>query len=274
MTNLRFEKGRCGIQFRNEHKYVIIQALGEKHECATPPRPSLTTGFSGRAAARPAAGYAHRSAIYDIRVYAVPRVSLFQKRKEHRHPTSVIIVVLPKKLYEVMLFEPDADEDVDRGRDGEKQMPSRHGGCCPESDDESKHNGMANVTVQTCSLEFYMVVFLVAKVEPDLSKSKQIEVINHERGQQHGDPSEPEETQQKCFAGRVLHAPNHIRHGAPLPIEQQQNKAGDEDERASLHLHRDNLRPPSLKREAGHDGVLNCEEAKHSQVHDQTLGKA
>ena len=77
-----------------------------------------------------------------------------------------------------MLFELDADEDIDGGRDGEKQMPSRHVGRRPESDDESKHNGVANVSVEASGLELYVVVLLVAKVEPDLSESKQIEVID------------------------------------------------------------------------------------------------
>ena len=71
---------------------------------------------------------------------------------------------------------------------------SRHVGRRPKCDEESKHNGVANVPVQAFGLELCVLILLAAKVEPDLTESKQIEVIDDERGQQHGDPSEPEET--------------------------------------------------------------------------------
>ena len=74
-------------------------------------------------------------------------------------------------------------------------MPRRHVGRRPKCDDESEHDGVANVSVQAFGLEWCVLVFLAAKVEPDLPESKQIEVINDERGQEHRDPSEPEETQ-------------------------------------------------------------------------------
>jgi len=81
---------------------------------------------------------------------------------------------------------------------------------------------VAKVSVKASGLKFHVVKCLVAKVKPDLPQSKQIEVLDDKRGKQHSDPSEPEEIEQKGFASRIFHAPNHSGHGTPLPIEQQE----------------------------------------------------
>lgn len=52
-----------------------------------------------------------------------------------------------------MLFKLDADEDEARSGDGEQQMPIRHVGPRPESDDEPKHNGVPNALVEASGLE-------------------------------------------------------------------------------------------------------------------------
>lgn len=200
--------------------------------------------------------------------------SLFQKRDEHRHSTSIIIVVLAEELSEVVFLELYADQDVGRGCDGEKQMARRHVWGRPECDDESRHNRVADISVEAAGLECYVMVLLVSQMEPDLPESEQVEVIDHERGEQHGGPSDPEKSEQYYFAKGILHAPYYARHGMPLPIEEQQEEAGGEDEGAPLHLHRHKFRPPPLKNRTGHDGMLHCKQSQQAQVYNETWQKA
>lgn len=108
---------------------------------------------------------------------------------------TILIVIFAKEADEIALFELDPDQDVSCGRDGEEQMPGCHMRRRPGTDDQPKHQGMANITVEAFRFELDVMVILVRQVEPDLAEPEQVEVVDDERGKQYSAPSEPEENQ-------------------------------------------------------------------------------
>src|SRR5215216_6559069 len=65
-----------------------------------------------------------------------------RQRDQHRYLLAVAAVLVAEQRNEIALLQPDADQDVAGGRDGEQQMSGRHHGRRPEGNQESEVDWM------------------------------------------------------------------------------------------------------------------------------------
>src|SRR5262245_29837277 len=115
---------------------------------------------------------------------------------------------------------------------------------------------MADVAVDHWRFEWQGSVRAIAEVEPDLTRAKQVEVIDQEtHGRNRQDTDDKQANYEvSCQARRDL--PNDRVDGAPLPHEEREDHVGDEHVGAALNRLGNPLRPDGLEGGAGHDRML------------------
>ena len=102
---------------------------------------------------------------------------------EHGHLLA-ILGVLFVKTNQVALLELDRNENVGGGAEGEDQMRYGHHRRCPEHQQPSYVERVADDTVHSGSAEGKAGVGDAAEIQPDLAETKQIEMIDEKtRGQ-------------------------------------------------------------------------------------------
>ena len=94
-------------------------------------------------------------------------------------------------------------------------------------------------------------------------------MAHHQRAPQDNQPAKEEESHKDPTSRRVLDVPHNPRHRPPLPIEQAQAQAREENKRAPLNYCRNGPRPRSLEPWAGHHTVLHREEAQQKSIDHQ-----
>lgn len=91
---------------------------------------------------------------------------------------------------EVAFLDPGSEEDVGGDHDGEEEVSEGHGGRGPEGDEEAEHEGMADEFVEPDEPEADGAVGSIAEAEPDLSEAEEVEVADHEGGEEDDGPAE------------------------------------------------------------------------------------
>src|SRR5437588_9716554 len=197
--------------------------------------------------------------------------SLLRQRQEHRDLMTVLLVRLAVYVRHVALFELKRDEDVCGRGDGEDEVADRHARRGPERDDEPEHDGMADDLVEKDRPESEVRVLPPALIHVDLPESEEVEVVYEERAEEHKRPADEEERPEDVAPRRVFNAPHRVRQRSPLPEEQYERKACEQNIRAALDRLQHVPRPPALEPLAGHFAVLNGDHAKHHRVNQQRL---
>src|SRR5947209_7348144 len=197
--------------------------------------------------------------------------SLLRQRQEHRDLLTVLLVRLAVYVRHVALFELKRDEDVCGRGDGEDEVADRHARRGPERDDEAEHDGMADDLVEKDSPESEVRVLAPALVHVDLPESEEVEVVDEERADEHQRPAEEEERPQNVNPYRIFNAPKRVRQRSPLPEEQYEREAREQNVRAALDRLRHVPSPPALEPRSRHHAVLDCEQAEQHSVNQQRL---
>ena len=146
-----------------------------------------------------------------------------------------------------MLLQEDADEDIGRRHRREQQMPHRHRRRRPERDDEAEIDRVPHEIVQHRRLEVHRRHGLAGEIVEDLVQAKQLEVVDHEGAGQDDQPAGKRKCHHRIGGGRIRDLPDHVRHGAPLPEQQDKREAGEQNVGATLDRFRHELQPPLLE---------------------------
>ena len=77
-----------------------------------------------------------------------PRADAEEAWHQHRDAPAIVLVAGAELRNQVPFLEPDADEDVSRGHDGEQQMPGGHVRRRPERDQKAQHQRVAYAAVE------------------------------------------------------------------------------------------------------------------------------
>src|SRR5712664_1260925 len=183
------------------------------------------------------------------------------KWKEHRGTLPVLPVGVPEESDQVMFFKLNGQEDVARRRNGKQQVALSHLGRGPKGDEEPEVERVANALVKHGRLEANRLIGLTAQVKRDLPQSKKVCVTDHNRASQNGEPTKSEKGEKDPLANAVLDIPHNSRHGPPLPIEQIEAQAGEQNIRAPFNRVGNKFRPRTLEPRARHHAMLDSEEA-------------
>ena len=98
------------------------------------------------------------------------------------------------RIHDIAFLELDRYEYVRRSDGREKEMTGGHSRRRPERNDESKHDWMTHESVKEWSSESKVGVLFASPVRIDLAQTKKIEVVDHERAQQHDSPAQEEKS--------------------------------------------------------------------------------
>ena len=88
---------------------------------------------------------------------------------EHRHPTTVLLVLAAVERDEVSFLELDGQQDVRRRRDRKHQMRQRHRRRHPECEEPADVERMPNETVRSGSRETQARIWTSDEIQPHLS---------------------------------------------------------------------------------------------------------
>src|SRR3954469_14238609 len=128
---------------------------------------------------------------------------------------------------------------------------------------------MANDAIEKRRLELQTCLRLPFQISPDLPQTKQVEVINDERGGQYQHPAEGEAAVQQHYSKVVLNIPYGPAEGHPFPEQKQQRGAAGQDIRAALHCNGHGPCEDSLEGRPGHYAVLQREKRQQSEVYEK-----
>src|SRR2546423_836949 len=192
--------------------------------------------------------------------------SLLRQRQEHRDFVSVFLIRLAVYVHHVALLELDGDEYVGSRGDGEDEVADRHARRGPERDDKAEHDRVADELVKKDRPESEVRVLAPALIQVDLPESEEVEVVNEKRAEEHKRPADEEERPEDVAPRRVFNAPHRVRQRSPLPEEQYERKAREQNVRAALDRLRDKTRPPALEPRSRHHAVLHGEQAEQQRV--------
>src|SRR5690606_16235795 len=103
-------------------------------------------------------------------------------------------------------------------------------------------------------------VWLSTEVEPCLSQSKQVEVINEEGADEDNSPTDEINNEENVLKSRVLNFPYNSTEWLPLPHHQHETEACKQYECAAFQGRRNDLCPAALDARPCHDAVLKCEQ--------------
>src|SRR5881394_622556 len=128
---------------------------------------------------------------------------------------------------------------------------------------------MADGLVERRRLKANRFILLAAHVGHDLPNAKKVRVAHQARADENGYPAKTEEGEESQAPSIALNIPDHSSHRTPLPIKEIQAQAGEQDVCAALNLMRNKFGPGALKPGAGHEAVLDGEEAQQERIHKQ-----
>ena len=173
----------------------------------------------------------------------------------------VLPVGVSEERHQVVFFKLNGQEYVARRRNRKYEVAVSHLGRGPEGEKESEVDRVANLLVEHWRLESNRLIGLTAQVKCDLPQTKEVSMANHHCARQNGEPSKTEKSDKSPVASGTLNVPHSFRHGSPLPKQQVQAEAGEQDIRAPLNWVGNELRPCALEPLARHHTVLDSEEA-------------
>jgi len=180
--------------------------------------------------------------------------------EERSNPRLVCSVGLTIEAHEIAFFQSDANQDVPGRSHGKQKMPHAHGRRSPERDNEPEHYRMAEISVETVGSELRMDVGTSGKVHPDLSKAKQVKVIDCECRKQDERPSCPKQGPYDDPRTTVVHCPNRRRKRPPLPIKEQKDQARQQHICTAFIGTWNNFGPSGFEFLPRHHAVLNRKE--------------
>ncbi len=132
----------------------------------------------------------------------------------------------------------------------------------PEGDEKPEVERVANTLVEHGRLEADRLIGLAAQVNRDLAQAKKVRVTDQHGASQNGEPAKKEKSQKCPLASRVLDSPDSLGHWPPLPKEQIEGQAGEQDIGAAFHWLGNQFRPRTLEPRACHHAMLDGEEAE------------
>ena len=195
------------------------------------------------------------------------------QRDQHRHLLAIATVLIAEQVDQIALLEPDADQDIAGGPHGEQQMAQGHRRRRPEGEQEAEIDRMADPLVEEGRPEFRRRQGAAAQPGIDLAQAEQLEVVDEEGAEQHQAPADPEHGLDREDRGRVRHRPDRRQDRPPLPEQQHEREAREQHIGRALDGMRHEARPPALEGRAGHDAVLDGEDAEQQRVDDQAPGQ-
>src|SRR6266545_1782947 len=154
---------------------------------------------------------------------------LAPERNQHRDPLAVAPVFVPEQRHQIAFLEEDADENVGRRHRREQQMPGRHHRRRPERDHEAEIDRMAHHLVEHRRLEARRGHRSSGQVDDDLMQPEQLEMVDQERAEQDEQPADERQAHHRHGKLRVGDLPDHRRDRAPLPEQQHEREARQQD---------------------------------------------
>ena len=97
---------------------------------------------------------------------------LARKWCEHGDATLIAAVLFPMESQEVALLQLNRHQNVGRGHYGEKEVPSGHGGCTPESDNKAEIERMPYKLVRSRSHKSQSLKLFASQEAPHLLETK------------------------------------------------------------------------------------------------------
>jgi len=146
-------------------------------------------------------------------------------------------------------------------------MRERHGRRHPERQQESEVQRVADVAVGHRRPELDARVRLSNQRQPYLPEAEQVEVVDQERHHENRGPPRREQCPEHRADERIVDRPDLDADRPPLPEEQDQREAGEEDEGRALDRPRHDLRPPLLEPAPRHDAVLDGKDGQQRRIH-------
>ena len=68
---------------------------------------------------------------------------------QHRYASLILHIIVTELGNQIALLKNEPDKNIHGHPDRKNQMPERHGGYCPERDEETQHDGMAHMMART-----------------------------------------------------------------------------------------------------------------------------
>src|SRR5215470_3907774 len=150
-------------------------------------------------------------------------------------------------------------------------MPGGHERRRPKCDEKSRVERMPDEAVEPRSLKRRAVELGPSEMSPDLLQAEKLEVVHQERAEKQNSPADPGQQAQRHVGKTAAHVPDQLRKGPPLPQQQRQGSACENDIGAAFDVPRNHLRPAALETLPRHDAVLDGKNAEQSQVDDDGL---
>src|SRR5258708_81184 len=175
-------------------------------------------------------------------------------------------VRVAKRVDEVVFLQLDADEDIGGGCYRGEQMSNAHDRRRPEREQKAQHDGMTNQLIEALLLETDWCHGLILHEAGTLPPPEQVEMMDHERGEQEHQPAEPEQRPDDRAAHSRIEAPDDGGQGPPLPIHKAQEETGAQHIGASLDRTGKEPRPPAFEGGSGHDTMLQSEQTKEHGI--------
>src|SRR5262249_25621291 len=111
---------------------------------------------------------------------------------EHRHGSAVHFVGIPVVADQGSFLELDRQQDVSCRSDREEQMCERHHWRHPECEEPADVERVSHKAVWSRSHELHGLIGSSQQVQPDLTQTEQVEVVDQERRDKHQSPAESE----------------------------------------------------------------------------------
>lgn len=147
----------------------------------------------------------------------------------HGDALPIPLVGVSVKTDQVPLLELNCQENIGGCGYGKNQMGHSHRRRGPEGKEPAEIERMAHVSLGPRRLKLHRRTLSACQIEVDLSQPEEIKVVDQKGGRQNNEPAQSKERPEKEATRGVLHVPNDPAHGPPLPEEEQQQEARNQD---------------------------------------------
>jgi len=142
----------------------------------------------------------------------------------------------------------------------------RHRRRHPERKQKTKVQRMPHIPIRRGRAEAHRRIWFPNQGQPHLAKTEQVEMVDQERDDEHGQPSGDELAPEYGLDEWIFDRPDRDADGPPLPEQQKQCKARTEHERRALDRPGHDLRPPLLEPSPRHHAVLHGEDRQQQRI--------
>jgi len=129
---------------------------------------------------------------------------------------------------QVALFQLNRHQNVGCRHDRKEEVPGRHGGRTPESDDEAEVERMPHKLVWSGSHKTQILKLFSSKEAAHLLQTKWLEVADQEGDDHHDSPSNKEQDSQGHNSRGIFHSPDLAEQRLPKADYHQKHETREE----------------------------------------------